>query len=65
MRLDRAARAAYGQEVVADRGFLMRRDPQPAEVLALRLGARKTGLDPLGNEGALEFRQQFTGIKGS
>ena len=39
----------------ADRGFLMRRDPRPADVLALRLGARHAGLDPLGNECALEL----------
>jgi hypothetical protein len=57
MRHDRAARAAPGQEITADRGFLLRRDPRPPNVLALRLGARHAGLNPLGNEGTLELRE--------
>jgi hypothetical protein len=37
VRLDRAAQAASGQEVAADRGFRLRRNPRPPDVLALSL----------------------------
>ena len=57
MRPDRAPQATPGQEVAPDRNFLLRRDPRPPHVLALRLGARHARLDPFGDERALELRQ--------
>ena len=56
VRLDRAAEAAPGQEIAADRGFLLGGDPRPTDMLALRLRARHAGLDALGYERTFEFR---------
>ena len=57
MRPDRAPQATPGQEVAADRGFLLRGDPRPANVLALGLRARHARPDPFSDEGALELRE--------